>query len=98
MNLVILQEAAGSSVMSFVMMGGIIVVFYFFFIRPQQKKQKETKQLQEALKAGDKVVTAGGFHATVVSVEATAAVIELSRGVNVKIDRTSIFALAESKA
>lgn len=90
MNLVILQAAGGNQWGSLLMLGGIFVVFFFFFIRPQQKKAKETKNMQEALKTGDKVVTAGGFHGTVISVDQTTAIIELARGANAKIERASI--------
>ena len=40
----------------------IFVVFYFFMIRPQTKKQKELQAQREAMKKGDKVVTAGGIY------------------------------------
>ena len=40
----------------------IVAIFYFFMIRPQQKKQKEIQKSREALKTGDKVITAGGIY------------------------------------
>lgn len=46
----------------------MFVVFYFLLIRPQQKRQKETAAMQNALKAGDKIVTIGGFHGLVDSI------------------------------
>jgi preprotein translocase subunit YajC len=93
MNLVLLQAAGAGQWMNIVMLGGIFVVFFFFFIRPQQKKQKETKTMQDTLKIGDKVITAGGFHANVVSVDATTIVVELARGANATIEKSSITAL-----
>ena len=39
----------------------IFVVFYFLLIRPQQQRQKEQKQMLNALKRGDRVVTGGGI-------------------------------------
>lgn len=39
----------------------MIVVFYFLLIRPQQKRAKDQRNLIEALKAGDEVITAGGL-------------------------------------
>ena len=39
----------------------IIVLFYIMLIRPQRKKEKETKEMINALKVGDKVVTIGGI-------------------------------------
>lgn len=46
----------------------ILVVFYFFMIRPQMKKQKELKKFRENLAKGDKVVTIGGLHGTILEV------------------------------
>jgi len=85
-----LLAEAGGNYTQFILLGLVGVVFYFFMIRPQQKKQKETKKMQEDLKAGDAVVTAGGFHGKVVTTEGDLVVIELSRGSNVKIERNSI--------
>ena len=39
----------------------IFVIFYFLLIRPQTKRAKEHKQMVEALKKGDEVVTNGGL-------------------------------------
>ena len=39
----------------------IFGIFYFFVMRPQQKRQKDLAKMVEALKKGDKVVTAGGI-------------------------------------
>ena len=65
LNLILLQAegAAQQSQWSFwIMMILIFVVFYFFMIRPQTKKQKELQAQREAMKKGDKVVTAGGIY------------------------------------
>ena len=43
----------------------IFVVFYFFLIRPQQKRAKQHKAMVDALRRGDKVVTAGGLKGVV---------------------------------
>ena len=50
----------------------MIVVFYFFLIRPQQKQEKTLKSMRSTLKKGDRVVTSGGMHAVVHSVETNA--------------------------
>lgn len=39
----------------------IIVLLYFMMIRPQRKKEKETREMINAMKIGDKVVTIGGI-------------------------------------
>ena len=58
---ILLQAAGGGGAMgsSLLMMVAIIAVFYFFMIRPQQKKQKDVQKARNAMKTGDKVVTAG---------------------------------------
>ena len=43
----------------------IFIIFYFFLIRPQQKKAKEHKNMVNAIKRGDKIITTGGIFATV---------------------------------
>ena len=65
LNFILLQAqgaAAGGQQQSswtfWIMMILIFVVFYFFMIRPQTKKQKELQKQRDAMKKGDKVVTA----------------------------------------
>ena len=47
----------------------IFVVFYFFLIRPQQQKAKQHEAMLDALRRGDRVVTAGGIIGTVAKVD-----------------------------
>jgi preprotein translocase subunit YajC len=87
------QAAAGGTqamIYQVVMWVGIIGVFYFFMIRPQQKKQKELKNLLTALKKGDLVVTIGGIHARIYSVEETTFVLELDKGVKLTVDKSAV--------
>ena len=88
MNLVLLMEQG--EIMKFVMLGGVGLVIYFLMLRPQQQKQKEAKKMQESVKTGDQIVTAGGFHGKIITVEDTVAIVEVARGTNVRVDRTSI--------
>lgn len=68
----------------------LIVIFYFLAIRPQQKQQKELKARQEALKAGDEIITAGGIYGTVRYVEDHSVKLEIASGTIIKIEKTSI--------
>lgn len=74
------------------MMVAIIAVFYFFMIRPQQKKQKEVQRAREAMKVGDKVVTAGGIHGRIKEVGDSWFLVEVADGVKLKFEKTSVFA------
>lgn len=87
------QAAAGGNqamIYQVIMWVGIIGVFYFFMIRPQQKKQKEQKTLLGSLKKGEMVVTIGGIHARIYTVEETTVTLELDKGVKLTIDKSAI--------
>jgi preprotein translocase subunit YajC len=52
-----------------VMVGMILFMFYFLILRPQQQTERKRRQMIEALKKNDKVLTTGGIYATVISVD-----------------------------
>ena len=89
------QPAGGSQWSGILMMVIIVAIFYFFMIRPQQKKQKEIQKAREALKVGDKVITSGGFYGKIKEIGDLYMVIEIANGVNIRIDKTSVFASIE---
>ena len=92
---ILLQAASGASGgmgTSLLMMVAIIAVFYFFMIRPQQKKQKDVQKAREAMKVGDKVVTAGGIHGRIKEIGETWFLVEVADGVKLKFEKTSVFA------
>lgn len=63
------QAAGGQGLVGFLLpIVLIFVVFYFLLIRPQQKKAKEHRDMVEAVKRGDQVVTAGGVKGKVTKV------------------------------
>ena len=65
-------------------------MFYFFMTRPQQKKQKEQKKFIEEIKRGDQVVTVGGIHGKVMTVEDDTLTLEIDKGVKIKIQKSSV--------
>lgn len=65
-------------------------IFYFLLIRPQQKKAKEHKALLAGIKKGDLVITAGGVHGKIASVEDEIVGLEIATGVVIKITKTYI--------
>ena len=66
-------------------------------IRPQQKKQKEIQKAREALKAGDKVITAGGIYGKIKEIGDTYMLIEISDGVRIRVDKTSVFCICSGR-
>jgi preprotein translocase subunit YajC len=71
----------------------IFVVFYFLMIRPTRQRQKEHARLLDALKPGDKVVCAGGIHATVVGVTDATVQVRIADQVRVDVEKASITAV-----
>jgi preprotein translocase subunit YajC len=71
----------------------LFAIVYFLMIRPEQKKQKERQKMLDALKKGDKVVTAGGIHGTVNSVKDKTVMVKISDTVVVEVSRGSITAI-----
>ncbi|WP_086047757.1 preprotein translocase subunit YajC [Hugenholtzia roseola] len=68
----------------------MVGAFYFFMIRPRQKRQKEHRNFIASLKEGESVVTVGGIHGKILSVSETALVLEIDKGVKIKVDKTYI--------
>lgn len=76
-------------------MVAIVAIFYFLMIRPQQKKQKAVQKAREALKAGDKIVTAGGIHGRIKEVNDATMLIEVADGIRIRVDKMSVYASSE---
>ena len=76
----------------------IFAIFYFMMIRPQQRKEKERRKMIEELRAGAKVVFAGGFIGTIKEAREKTFVIEIAPGVAVEVARAAVSGVAEEPA
>jgi preprotein translocase subunit YajC len=65
-------------------------VMYVMMIRPQQKRRREAEQMQSALSPGDEVVTIGGLHGRIASVDDEAVTLEAAPGVHLRYARPAI--------
>lgn len=72
------------------MIAVFVAIFYFLIWRPQAKRTKEHRALVESLGVGSEVVFAGGLMGRITKIEGDFAVVELSRGVEVKVQRASV--------
>ncbi len=70
----------------------LFAVFYFLLIRPQQKRAKEHKKMVAAVAKGDEVVTNGGLLGKVIAVGDSFLTVNISEGVDVKLQRGSLSA------
>lgn len=75
----------------------IFAIMYFLIFRPQAKKQKQQRMMIDALKKGDKVVTAGGIYGTIVGVKEKENTVILKIDDNTKIElaRNSVAQIVE---
>ncbi|TAD92550.1 MAG: preprotein translocase subunit YajC [Bacteroidetes bacterium] len=75
----------------FIFLGLMILVFWLFMIRPQAKKAKEQKKFIENIEKGTKVVTIAGIHGLINKVNEDGTLeLEISRGVYIKIEKSTI--------
>ena len=79
-----------SLISTLIMFALIIGIFYFMILRPQQKRQKERQKMLEAVKKGDKVVTAGGLHGTVAGLDDKTVLLQVADNVKMKFDRSAV--------
>ncbi len=96
-NLILLQDNAGGA-MNLIMIVVLIVIFYFFMIRPQQKKQKDIRNFRENIYEGDTIVTAGGIYGKVRRIKETTILIEIAKGVEIRVDKGSVYPSAADVA
>ena len=89
--------AMGGNWSFWIMIVAMIAIMYFFMWRPEQKRRKEMQKFREGLKAGDKVITAGGIYAVVKKVEEATLLIEVDSNVTLRIDKSMVVAAPQSK-
>lgn len=79
------------------MLGLMFLVMYFFMIRPQQKRQKAEETFRSGLAKGDKIVTIGGIHGKIISVEDTTVIIEAEVGnTRLKMEKSALRASTDT--
>lgn len=88
------QAAGGQgSIFSLALPFILLAVFYFLMIRPQQKRVKEHKNMVEALKKGDEVVTNGGLGGTITKVADGFVQVKIADNVEVNVQQHAVAAL-----
>ena len=94
-NIILVAQATGqgSGMSMIIMMVAIFAIMWFFMIKPQQKKQKEIQKFQNELKEGTEVVTGGGIHGVVKSVDLAKNTVDIKicRDVVVTVEKTSVY-------
>lgn len=81
-----------------IMIAAMIAVFYLFLIRPQSQQAKKEAAYRDSLKSGDRVMTSGGIHGTIVGTDPAYVTLEIASGSRIKVAKTSIQPIPERKA
>ena len=71
----------------------LVGLMWFLLIRPQRRRTESQLTMQDQLRAGDEIITAGGLHAKVRSIEDDVLEIELAPGTIVRLDRRAVAAV-----
>lgn len=70
-----------------------MLIFYFLLLRPQQKRQKQAQKMLESLKRGDRVITTGGIHGTILNVKDDVVTIKIDDNVKVDVSKSAVTAV-----
>ena len=89
--------AAGGGMGMLVPMLLILAIFYFMMIRPQQRKEKERRKMIEELRAGAKIVFAGGLMGTIQEATEKTFKVEICPGTTVEIARSCVSGVVPSE-
>lgn len=96
------QPAAAAGIEGYLVTYGplvlMFVVLYFLLIRPQQKRQKTRSMMLNSLKKGDKVVTIGGLHGTILELTDDTIVLRVNDVTKLTFDRSAVNAVSSSSA
>ena len=90
--------AQGGGMGFWVMIAILFGFMYLFVIRPEKKRQKERVQFQRDLSKGDDVVTAGGLHGVIASLDEHTITLKVSDNVRMKFDRVAVSRRASTQA
>jgi len=78
-------------------LGGMLIpmvlvfgIFYFMMIRPQQRKEKERLRMIAELRAGQKVLFAGGLIGTISEAREASFMVEIAPKVTIEVARGAV--------
>ena len=99
-NLMVLAQAAGAAPGGgglgglfgnpLVPMVLFMAIIYFMLLRPQQRKEKERRRVIETLRAGQRVLFAGGLVGTITEAREHTFLIEVAHGVAIEVARGAV--------
>jgi len=90
-NIILMSPPAdGESASIWPMLLMMAAVFYFFMILPQSRRKKKMNAFKEEVDKGTKIITTGGIHGKIVSIEDDTFVIETEGHSRMRIQKSAI--------
>ena len=83
-------SGGGAVVTQLLFFAAIFAIFYFLLIRPQQRQKADRQRMLDALKRGDRVVTSGGLHGTVIGLTEHTVSLRVADQVKLEFDRSAV--------
>lgn len=90
------EQQQGSGMIVLVGWVAIFGVMMFFMFRNQRKQAKQRQEMIDNLKAGSRVVTAGGILATIKKVKDKSFIVEIADKVEIEVTKNGVSSTADS--
>jgi preprotein translocase subunit YajC len=71
----------------------LFILMWLLLVRPQRRRSQAQLVMQDNLRKGDEIITAGGLHGTVVSIEDDVLEIEIAKDIVARLDRRAVAAV-----
>ena len=75
------------------MIVALFVLLYLLILRPQRRRTSDQLQMQDTLRVGDEVITAGGIRGEVRQLDEDVLKVEIAPDIVVRVDRRAIAAI-----
>lgn len=79
------------------MIVALFALLWLFVLRPQRRRSSEQLQMQDTLRVGDEVITAGGIRGYVRQLDEEVLKVEIAPEVVVRLDRRAVAALVQEE-
>lgn len=99
LSIIVGQAAAEKPnwLLSFGVPVAIFGVMIFFLFRAQKKEKDQRQQMINAIKTGDKVVTAGGIHGVVTSVKDKTLMVKIADNVKIEVSKGGVGSIVDQE-
>ena len=68
----------------------LFALMWLLLIRPQRRRAAQQSEMQDHLRAGDEIITAGGIHGTIKAIEGELVHVEIAPGTLIRVDRRAV--------